>query len=120
MLVKKVRPVRVAPFFMVVCISVFESGLLKRLTGRSCVGASLLAKVVNDDVGILIQRGALRLFASKLAPTQEWPVTCCKSGTISSGYRSNEYVLKPNKPKTKKRRPKSPKMPCVLMYPEKT
>jgi hypothetical protein len=29
----------------------------------------LLAKVVNDDAGILIQRGALRFFASKPAPT---------------------------------------------------
>ncbi|OWP71603.1 hypothetical protein CEC48_11855 [Pseudomonas sp. K2I15] len=33
------------------------------------VGARLLAKVVNDDVGILIQRSALRFVASKLAPT---------------------------------------------------
>ncbi|WP_218173802.1 hypothetical protein, partial [Pseudomonas yamanorum] len=47
-------------------------------------------------------------------------VTRCKSGTLSSRYRSNRYVLNPHKNKTKKRRPKSPKMPCVLMYPEKT
>ena len=33
------------------------------------VGASLLAKIVNDDAGILSARGALRFFASKLAPT---------------------------------------------------
>jgi hypothetical protein len=36
---------------------------------RSTVGASLLAKVVNDDVGVLDERGALGFFASKLAPT---------------------------------------------------
>jgi len=35
------------------------------------VGAGLLAKVVNDDVGILDERGALRLFASKPAPTEK-------------------------------------------------
>ncbi|NIL17513.1 hypothetical protein [Pseudomonas sp. AN3A02] len=33
------------------------------------VGASLLAKVVNDDADWLNTRGALALFASKLAPT---------------------------------------------------
>ncbi|PRW88421.1 hypothetical protein C7A11_12265 [Pseudomonas simiae] len=33
------------------------------------VGASLLAKVVNDDAGCLEPRGVLRFFASKLAPT---------------------------------------------------
>ncbi len=30
----------------------------------------MLAKVVNDDAGILDERGALRFFASKLAPTE--------------------------------------------------
>ncbi|RTY60933.1 hypothetical protein EKA85_29860 [Pseudomonas veronii] len=35
------------------------------------VGASLLAKNVNDDARILNARGALRLFASKLAPTKK-------------------------------------------------
>ncbi|OPK02972.1 hypothetical protein BZ164_18805 [Pseudomonas veronii] len=35
----------------------------------SPVGASLLAKIVNDDVGSLDERGALGFFASKLAPT---------------------------------------------------
>src|SRR5476651_416917 len=44
--------------------------LLPRLT---TVGASLLAKVVNDDVGILNERGALRFFAGKPAPTKERP-----------------------------------------------
>jgi hypothetical protein len=34
-----------------------------------CVGAGLLAKVVNDDAGILDERGTLRFFASKPAPT---------------------------------------------------
>jgi hypothetical protein len=31
----------------------------------------LLAKVVNDDAGILDERGGLRFFASKLAPTEK-------------------------------------------------
>ncbi|PRW75550.1 hypothetical protein C7A12_16805 [Pseudomonas fluorescens] len=34
-----------------------------------CVGASLLAKIVNDNAVTLVDRGALRFFASKLAPT---------------------------------------------------
>ncbi|NCE92886.1 outer membrane lipoprotein carrier protein LolA [Pseudomonas sp. L13] len=33
------------------------------------VGASLLAKIANDNAGHLTPRGALRFFASKLAPT---------------------------------------------------
>ena len=33
------------------------------------VGASLLAKNANDNAQSLIPRGALRFFASKLAPT---------------------------------------------------
>ncbi|SDV06726.1 outer membrane lipoprotein carrier protein LolA [Pseudomonas mucidolens] len=33
------------------------------------VGTSLLAKIVNDNAGCLVPRGALRFFASKLAPT---------------------------------------------------
>jgi hypothetical protein len=33
------------------------------------VAEGLLAKVVNDDAGILIQRGVLGFFASKPAPT---------------------------------------------------
>jgi len=33
------------------------------------VGASLLAKVVNDDAPILNAHGAFESFASKLAPT---------------------------------------------------
>ncbi len=33
------------------------------------VGASLLAKVVNDDAHIQNERGVLEFFASKLAPT---------------------------------------------------
>jgi len=36
---------------------------------RSSIGASLLAMVVNDNTGYLTLRGALRFFASKLAPT---------------------------------------------------
>ncbi|WP_307523085.1 hypothetical protein [Pseudomonas sp. W2I6] len=31
----------------------------------------MLAKVVNDDAGILDERGALRFFASKPAPTEK-------------------------------------------------
>ncbi|PMU88220.1 hypothetical protein EKA85_12960 [Pseudomonas veronii] len=37
---------------------------------RPTVGASLLAKTVNDNAKNLIPRGALRFFASKLAPTE--------------------------------------------------
>ncbi|PMX27796.1 hypothetical protein C1Y26_02825 [Pseudomonas sp. MPR-R2A7] len=37
------------------------------------VGASLLAKVVNDSAGILTPNGTLRLFASELAPTRWTP-----------------------------------------------
>ncbi len=33
------------------------------------VGASLLAKVVNENARLLKQRGFLEFFASKLAPT---------------------------------------------------
>ena len=39
------------------------------------VGASLLAKAVNDDAGILTARGALKSFASKLAPTCYLPAS---------------------------------------------
>ena len=35
------------------------------------VGAGLLAKVGNDDAGSLDERGALRFFASKPAPTEK-------------------------------------------------
>jgi hypothetical protein len=35
------------------------------------VGASLLAKVVNDNARIQVERVGLELFASKLAPTGE-------------------------------------------------
>ncbi len=34
-----------------------------------CVGASLLAKDVNDNASFLDKRGVLGFFASKLAPT---------------------------------------------------
>ncbi|ASV36218.1 hypothetical protein CI807_08520 [Pseudomonas sp. NS1(2017)] len=36
----------------------------------STVGASLLAKIANDDAGSLAPLGVLRFFASKLAPTE--------------------------------------------------
>ena len=32
-----------------------------------------VAMVVNDDAGCLTPRGALRFFASRLAPTLDWP-----------------------------------------------
>ena len=35
---------------------------------QGIVGASLLAKIINDDVGALNERGVLAFFASKLAP----------------------------------------------------
>ncbi|HEC54365.1 MAG TPA: hypothetical protein ENI30_03745 [Gammaproteobacteria bacterium] len=47
------------------------------------MGAGLLAKVVNDDAGILDERGALRR---------------CKSGTHISNNPNNGYTPKP-KPK---------------------
>ncbi|KAA2231302.1 hypothetical protein FJD34_07445 [Pseudomonas brenneri] len=43
---------------------------LKSLLFVLSVGASLLAKVANDDTGNLPPNCALRLFASKLAPTK--------------------------------------------------
>jgi len=39
------------------------------------VGASLLAKIANDDEGKLTPRGVFEFFASKLAPTVE--KRCC-------------------------------------------
>ncbi|OWP73692.1 hypothetical protein CEC48_00980 [Pseudomonas sp. K2I15] len=44
------------------------------LTPPTPVGASLLAKVVNDDAGTLDERSAFKFFASKLAPTGSEPV----------------------------------------------
>ena len=38
------------------------------------VGASLLAKIVNDNPGMLDERGVLGFFASKHAPTGD---LCC-------------------------------------------
>ncbi|PMU66304.1 hypothetical protein C1X81_30605 [Pseudomonas sp. FW215-L2] len=54
------------------------------------MGAGLLAKVVNDDAGILDERGALRFFASNPAPTEKQ--ICFRSGRyLNNGYahRSN-------------------------------
>ncbi|RZO05925.1 hypothetical protein EKG40_19590 [Pseudomonas moorei] len=42
------------------------------------VGASLLAKNVNDNAGSLIPRGALGFFASRLAPTKEQASTSAR------------------------------------------
>ena len=47
------------------------TGIVGKATiAANSVGAGLLAKVVNDDVRFLDERGALGLFASKLAPTR--------------------------------------------------
>jgi len=54
------------------------SHLEKRNAARP-VGASMLAIVVNDDAGSLTPRGALRLFASMLAPTG--PAAMGRTGT---------------------------------------
>ncbi|WP_218176089.1 hypothetical protein, partial [Pseudomonas sp. IPO3779] len=48
------------------------------------------AKVVNDDAGILIQRGALRFFASKLAPTEKQ--LCFRFGFCCGFYHSSRPV----------------------------
>ncbi|NIL16877.1 hypothetical protein [Pseudomonas sp. AN3A02] len=49
------------------------------------VGAGLLAKVVNDDAGILNERGALRFFASKLAPTEKEAGREAATGRLECG-----------------------------------
>ena len=41
-----------------------------RVAALGPVGASLLAKYVNDNAGNQSERGVIELFASKLAPTQ--------------------------------------------------
>ena len=52
------------PFF---CL--FFGALVFSVGTVFCVGAGLLAMVVNDDAVCLNQRSALATFASKLAPT---------------------------------------------------
>ncbi|AUO23413.1 hypothetical protein C1X90_04515 [Pseudomonas sp. GP01-A9] len=59
----------------------------------------MLAKVVNDDAGILDERGALRFFASKPAPTE-------KQICFRSGHRKNGYVLNPDRPHQSPSQPK--------------
>ena len=49
---------------------------------RPFVGASLLAKIVNDNAGILNERVALAFFASKLAPTVNWHVAALIFGVF--------------------------------------
>ncbi|POM13668.1 hypothetical protein CUU62_19085 [Pseudomonas sp. WP001] len=49
------------------------------------VGASLLAKIANDNAGNQIKRGALGFFASKLAPT----VGCRSWEIVESSLNSN-------------------------------
>ena len=49
-----------------------DSGLEQKQR-QPTVGASLLAKIANDDAGNQAKRGGLRFFASKLAPTQIQP-----------------------------------------------
>jgi hypothetical protein len=50
----------------------------------------LLAKNVNDNAFILDERGALRFFASKLAPTQKHKTT-----TRSHPYESSSWFAFP-------------------------
>jgi hypothetical protein len=50
--------------------SALTAGYLEKRNAARPVGASLLAMEVNDDAGSLTPRGALRFFASKLAPTE--------------------------------------------------
>ncbi|AZE56032.1 hypothetical protein C4K03_3880 [Pseudomonas synxantha] len=38
----------------------------------------MLAKNVNDNAGILVYRGVIEFFASKLAPTRGWPFFSAK------------------------------------------
>ncbi|ATN09859.1 hypothetical protein CRN80_09390 [Pseudomonas sp. FDAARGOS_380] len=47
-----------------------EAGLAADKKLGVSVGASLLAKIVNDNAPFLNKRGALSSFASKLAPTE--------------------------------------------------
>ncbi|OXR32618.1 hypothetical protein PSUM_11240 [Pseudomonas umsongensis] len=53
----------------------FQTGCSKGHAGQEAriVGASMLAMQVNDDAGYLAPRGALRFFASRLAPTGGCP-----------------------------------------------
>ncbi|WP_449101885.1 hypothetical protein [Pseudomonas veronii] len=53
------------------------------------VGASLLAKNVNDNACILDERGVFEFFASKLAPTGVW---VCVGGLFEGGGRAEEFV----------------------------
>ncbi len=50
------------------------------------VGASSLAKIVNDAPGSLTPRGVLRFFASKLAPTEDGFVLAFDLGAERFGY----------------------------------
>ncbi|MDY7549282.1 hypothetical protein RGV59_00200 [Pseudomonas sp. FG1] len=54
------------------------------------VGASLLAKNVNDNACILDERGVFEFFASKLAPTGVWVYGC--GGGYSRAGRAEEFV----------------------------
>jgi hypothetical protein len=62
------------------------------------VGASSLAKIVNDNAGILDKGGALAFFASKLAPTQdrrEPPITPITEITRAADNRLIALSLHP-------------------------
>ncbi len=54
----------------------------------------MLAKVVNDDAGILIQRGALRFFASKPAPTEKQSHTARSSCRAPARLRAFDLDLR--------------------------
>ncbi len=58
------------------------------------VGASLLAKNVNDNAGILNERGACEFFASKLAPTKtvKTGLFCFSQSSIGGQYTTTHLV----------------------------
>ena len=61
----------------------------------TAVGASLLAKVVNDDAGRLVPRVALRFFASKLAPTGGYQLFSISTCRVSLRQNSPTIRLTP-------------------------
>ena len=56
---------------------------------NTLVGASLLAKVANDDSGNLEERGVLEFFASKLAPT----VGLRRQGLLGMPYLRKRWAM---------------------------
>ncbi|RFD34220.1 hypothetical protein CER19_00155 [Pseudomonas sp. GL93] len=66
---KVVLPAPRKPLRMVTGMGEDKEILLKKGNAKTTVGASLLAKNVNDNACCLDARGVLGFFASKLAPT---------------------------------------------------